>query len=685
MYRVLIRECILGFLFWSLFQGLPQLIWFFPMNSLELSGYEAYALIWCMPVVLRIPGVWNFADQYSVKSALRLTSLASFASFQVSETLERLIILAGGNGAALTVFALTLWSKSEYQRSLTFWGLIMGFFATLAGRVWYTTLMPPWWSVTSNNVVIAIGLIATIDKIASGDDTVMEEKPIVITRKPSWLLTSLGFGSLIYLTHMCFAEVSIITRWAVSSYPDTGPLPYPWGAVVFVSLVIGISIVPSSFGGSAIWWLVGTLAFFSMYYFNTWTSFAAGNILAIYTMSIWPEMMDRVSHCPPIRTIALSFVFYLAEIFLMVWTVAYNFVPGGVYTRERTDYLIAVIMVSLGLGLLTSTGKDVSSNVSYIKTKQGYLAHKAKMVIFFCLLIGLAGFVARIGKQKKVTPVRDFPKKDFTALIWTYHFGYDNKGWFSLERSAKMLENTGADFITLLESDASKPFHGNHDIAMWLGERLGMYHDFGPSTKAHTWGNTLLSKYPIVKSKHYLLPSPLGELAPAVTATVNISGSLVDFVTTHMGNDRDILDRKLQSIRLSKFTANSENPVVFLGYVTSKPFTENYVRFVSEGRMIDIDETDTQRFCEYIFFRGLQRLGYARISHGGLSDTEVQMARFRIPENPGVFEDHKKLTINADDVPVEQQFSKAFGPYLPGHSHSDDHRYHMSTPKYFLP
>lgn len=136
-----------------------------------------------------------------------------------------------------------------------------------------------------------------------------------------------------------------------------------------------------------------------------------------------------------------------------------------------------------------------------------------------------------------------------------------------------------------------------------------------------------------------------------------MSGNLVDIISTHMGNDRDVLDRQLQTQYLANLSAQSSNPVVFLGYVTSKPFSQNYFHFMEKGLLKDIDPTDKQRFCEYILYRRLIRQGYARISHGGLSDTELQLGKFSIPRNIEDYQDNDIIEKDPGKVEIWKRFS----------------------------
>jgi len=46
---------ISGNLFWTLFQALAPMIWFYPLNELEISGFEAFALCLFSPSLIGLP------------------------------------------------------------------------------------------------------------------------------------------------------------------------------------------------------------------------------------------------------------------------------------------------------------------------------------------------------------------------------------------------------------------------------------------------------------------------------------------------------------------------------------------------------------------------------------------------------------------------------------------------------
>jgi hypothetical protein len=123
------------------------------------------------------------------------------------------------------------------SRSLSFWGLILGFFLMLASRAWYVSINPVWADPTSNKSLLLLGIVALLDRVYTGHIANAESdgktpsqssKDSKITG-PGWVLVAVGFGALMFLTHTVFGEVSLVCRWAVSGYPDIGPPPNPWG------------------------------------------------------------------------------------------------------------------------------------------------------------------------------------------------------------------------------------------------------------------------------------------------------------------------------------------------------------------------------------------------------------------------------------------------------------------------
>jgi len=247
------------------------------------------------------------------------------------------------------------------------------------------------------------------------------------------------------------------------------------------------------------------------------------------------------------------------------------------------------------------------------------------------------------------------------------------------------------DIIGLLETDLHRIVYGSRDLTRVVVEELGYYVDVGPGPNSHTWGAVLLSKFPIIKSTHILLPSPDGELAPAIDAVLDIYGTEVSVVVSHNGQEETPLDRELQSIELARIMSESyPKPVIYLGYVVTTPHAPRpapYEILATDGKVYDIDKFDLDRWCEYIFFRGLYRTAYARVSRGSVTDTELQIGQFVLPKHGYVVTNHTDEALYPrcpkEALPKDHWFPQEYyGEGLRGHFyHVFDEPLYYSLPE----
>jgi len=271
------------------------------------------------------------------------------------------------------------------------------------------------------------------------------------------------------------------------------------------------------------------------------------------------------------------------------------------------------------------------------------------------------------------------------------HFGIDNEGRDSQRRMRDLVGDMQLDVVGLLETDLHRIPYGNRDLTRVMTEELGYYVDLGPGPNSHTWGAVLLSKYPIINSTHHLLPSPHGELAPAIEAWLDVYGTEILIIIAHNGQEEDPLDRELQSRELARIMARAyPHPTIFLGYVVTKPLAAQpapYDILVTDGKMHDADHEDWDRWCEYIFYRGLYRTAYVRVSRGVVTDTELQIAQFVLPRHGfGVTNETaaaRTLRSFKEDLPEDHWFPmEYYGNERGGGKNS--HYYHVFfTPLYY--
>ncbi|KAF9485261.1 hypothetical protein BDN70DRAFT_871674 [Pholiota conissans] len=691
------------------------------------------------------PYLLELALSRKAQTYLQLGSLLGLAAYIIPSPTARLVLVACANALASVRMAL-LWAGVAEREGGTAGfageqGILLGIGLLISNVLKYANRgNNPLWPFINhksngwNKTGIALALLAILEKhtrAVTPRFANVSSAPNV-SAKPahtSITLSAVPFGALLFALHSLLGDASTLLAWAWTGYAEgapRGPLPHRWAPLTTAAMALGLvlGVLPQTRRAtrSPVWLVAGAGSAWVMYAKSGWEGYAGGLGHAVFLMSVLPlafekaaeaagglnmdsqELEKRIEELKVVQVYTAAMGVYCALNVASIFTVAYAFVPGGVYLRERTD-LVLIVQTACLVPLFTwpyfsssSPTSPVNSTSNSPKTSSeaststgSYSISRTLTFLLFCFTLPSLSALTAHQLRSRSAPMPYRPDAHIIrAGIWTVHFGIDNEGHDSQRGILGVIRDMELDIVGLLETDLHRTPFGNRDLSRLLVEEGNYYVDIGPGPNKHTWGCVLLSKFPIISTKHHLLPSPHGELAPAIEAVLDIYGTEVLVIVSHNGQEEDALDRELQSTALAEIMASSKRPVIFLGYVVSKPHAPRpnpYAILVDEGNVHDVDKDDMDRWCEYILYRGLYRTSYARISRGIITDTETQIAQFVLPHpEHGVVNDSveaRYLRAHKELLPEIHWFPMAYyGDAKKGGVNG--HYYHVfNTPSYY--
>ena len=568
-----------GFLFWSILTSLGVTVWYFPLWHMGISGYEVFVMSTVSPFFLGIGSISSWVRP-NVR-VVHLLSLVGLFAYAIKGPELRLFTVGFAVAMQCLAWAATWHAARQHPARLEAralaWscGLVLSSVAKFACQ----TNNPVWpimhpdiggWNKTAAAIAVLAALRATRRPDLT-DELKVEDKP-----PRSAFLPALGLAGLFFGMHSMLSDSSTMILWVWDGFPVRGPIAVH-GVVTIAAMCGGLLAgvyykerltAPVTMG------MVAAGAFLVTSYHH-WTGYLGALAFTFSIMSLAPALISSAAQCRLAVVFGVGFLLYNILVLAHVWVVAYAFVPGGPLMREHTDWVVTATVLFLGAGVLgvPPTKKGSKQPPSTFKDKPR--VHGRSRGFYYAWLLAavqlLAVAIAYLRFPANNYAPHHAAEKALTAGIWTIHFSLDNDMYSSERRMRDLLRELELDVVGLLESDLQRVIMGNRDTTQFLAEDLGMYVAYGPGPDKHTWGAALLSRFPILNSTHHLLPSPVGELAPAIHATLDAYGEPVDVVVFHSGQEEDPEDRRLQSEYLARLMRDSPRPLILLSYLVTKP------------------------------------------------------------------------------------------------------------------
>ena len=174
---------------------------------------------------------------------------------------------------------------------------------------------------------------------------------------------------------------------------------------------------------------------------------------------------------------------------------------------------------------------------------------------------------------------------DLRVMSFNIHHGADGDDVLDLERTAAVIEASGAEVIGLQEVDDAWSSRSDfEDQTARLAELLDMHYAYGANldaapaegrTENSRYGNAILSEHPIIDSENHLLTSIEYAEQPTeqrglLEAVINVKGHHVGFYSTHLDHQR-AEQRELQTREILQITGESPRPAVVVGDLNAEP------------------------------------------------------------------------------------------------------------------
>lgn len=171
------------------------------------------------------------------------------------------------------------------------------------------------------------------------------------------------------------------------------------------------------------------------------------------------------------------------------------------------------------------------------------------------------------------------PPRELTLASYNIHSGIGTDGRFDLDRVAAVIAEIDADVVALQEVGDFRGGTPREDHPEYLAKLLGMELAFGPNVVkgSRRYGNALLSRLPILRSRNYDLSVPGREPRGALRCDLELGGArMLHVFCVHLGlspRERRLQEQRLLAADLLREAVRAD-PVVVCGdfnYLGNRP------------------------------------------------------------------------------------------------------------------